>query len=110
MKLLRDKPEIYLVPLAFVVVTAIWEYLVITFEVSKSILPAPTEIGSALVAQVQTSFFWNNVKITTQEALIGFAAATIFAIIAGTFISQVKVVEKVAMPYLVGFQAFQKSH
>lgn len=108
MKLLRDKSEIYLVPLAFIVVTALWEYLVITFEVSKSILPAPSEIGSALAAQVQTSFFWNNVKITTQEALIGFVAATIFAIVAGTFISQVKVVEKVAMPYLVGFQAIPK--
>ena len=108
MQKLRDKPEYYLVPLVFVVVVVIWEYAVKAFEISQVILPAPSAIGSAMVSQVQTAFFWNNVRITSQEALVGFAAATIFAIVAGTFISQVKIVEKVALPYLVGFQAIPK--
>jgi NitT/TauT family transport system permease protein len=108
MKKLSEKPEIYLVPLVFVVFVAVWEFLIKFLEVNKVILPPPSAIGSSMVTQFQSAFFWSNVRVTTQEALIGFAAATIFAIIAGTFISQIKIVEKVALPYLVGFQAIPK--
>jgi NitT/TauT family transport system permease protein len=108
MKKLRDKPEIILVPGLFVVVILIWENLINILEVKETILPTPSRIGEAMVTQAQTSFFWDNVLVTTQEAIYGFVAATVFAIIAGTFISQIKIVEKTVLPYLVGFQAIPK--
>ena len=52
--------------------------------------------------------FWQNAWVTTKEALYGFFFATLFAIIVGTFVSQIKIVEKTVMPYLVGFQAIPK--
>jgi NitT/TauT family transport system permease protein len=108
MKKLRDKPEIILVPGLFVVVILIWENLINILEVKETILPTPSRIGEAMIIQSQTSFFWSNVLVTTQEAIYGFVAATLFAIIAGTFISQIKIVEKTVLPYLVGFQAIPK--
>jgi NitT/TauT family transport system permease protein len=108
MRKLRDKPEIILVPGLFVVVILIWENLINFLEIKETILPTPSRIGEAMVTQSQTSFFWSNVLVTTQEAIYGFVAATVFAIIAGTFISQIKIVEKTVLPYLVGFQAIPK--
>jgi NitT/TauT family transport system permease protein len=108
MKLLKARSEFILVPGLFIVVILAWENLINILEVKETILPTPSRIGEALIYQLQTSFFWTNVWVTTQEALYGFVAATIFAVIAGTFISQVKIVEKTMMPYLVGFQAIPK--
>lgn len=108
MKRLRNKPEYLLVPAVFVFFTLLWENMVNILELSESILPTPSRIFEALVMQLDNPIFWANLWVTTQEALMGFAAATLFAIIAGTFISQIKIVEKTTLPYLVGFQAIPK--
>jgi NitT/TauT family transport system permease protein len=60
------------------------------------------------LVQLKTELFWSNLWVTSQEALLGFLFATLFAIIAGTFISQIRIVDKTFMPYLVGFQAIPK--
>lgn len=108
MKTLRSRPELLLVPAVFIFVVLLWENLVNQLEIKEAILPGPSRIYEAIVVQAQNSIFWANLKVTTQEALLGFIAATIFAVIAGTFISQLKIVEKTALPYLVGFQAIPK--
>ena len=108
MKSLRNRPELILSPVVFVIFIALWENLVNLLEVNEIILPTPSRIGEALVVQLQTSIFWSNLWVTSQEALLGFLFATIFAIIAGTFISQIRIVDKTFMPYLVGFQAIPK--
>jgi NitT/TauT family transport system permease protein len=108
MKFLRNRPEFILIPAIFVVFTLLWENLVNILEVDEVVLPTPSRIGSALLAQLDNPLFWSNLRVTSQEAILGFAAAVIFAIIAGTFISQIKIVDKAFMPYLVGFQAIPK--
>jgi NitT/TauT family transport system permease protein len=108
MKFLRNRPEFILIPVIFVVFTFLWENLVNILEVDEVVLPTPSKIGSALYFQLDNPLFWSNLRVTSQEALLGFAAAVIFAIIAGTFISQIKIVDKAFMPYLVGFQAIPK--
>jgi NitT/TauT family transport system permease protein len=108
MKSLRNRPELILSPVVFVIFIALWENLVNLLEVNEIILPTPSRIGEALVVQLQTSIFWSNLWVTSQEALLGFLFATIFAVIAGTFISQIRIVDKTFMPYLVGFQAIPK--
>jgi len=105
---LKDKPEIVLVPAVFVFVTLLWENLVNILEISESILPTPSRIFEAFLAQMDNPIFWSNLLVTSQEALLGFFFATVFAVVAGTFISQIKIVEKTTLPYLVGFQAIPK--
>jgi NitT/TauT family transport system permease protein len=108
MKSLRNRPELILTPVVFVIFIALWENLVNLLEVEEIILPTPSRIGDALLFQVKTELFWSNLWVTSQEALLGFLFATIFAVIAGTFISQIRIVDKTFMPYLVGFQAIPK--
>ena len=105
---LRNRPEIYLVPVVFIFVMWLWETLINRLEVKETILPTPSRIGEALIMQFQNAYFWQNAWVTTKEALYGFFFATLFAIIVGTFVSQIKIVEKTVMPYLVGFQAIPK--
>jgi len=108
MKSLRNRPELILTPVVFVIFVALWENLVNLLEVEEIILPTPSRIGDALLVQLKTELFWSNLWVTSQEALLGFLFATLFAIIAGTFISQIRIVDKTFMPYLVGFQAIPK--
>jgi NitT/TauT family transport system permease protein len=108
MKSLRNRPELILTPVVFVIFIALWENLVNLLEVEEIILPTPSRIGDALLVQLKTELFWSNLWVTSQEALLGFLFATLFAIIAGTFISQIRIVDKTFMPYLVGFQAIPK--
>ena len=105
---LKDKPEIALVPAVFVFFTLLWENIVNMLEVSETILPTPSRIFDALLLQLDNPIFWKNLLVTSKEALIGFIFATLFALVAGTFISQIKIVEKTTLPYLVGFQAIPK--
>ncbi|KGA09630.1 MAG: binding-protein-dependent transport systems inner membrane component [actinobacterium acAMD-5] len=105
---LRNRPEIFLVPVVFIFVMWLWETLINRLEVKETILPTPSRIGEALIMQFQNAYFWQNAWVTTKEALYGFFFATLFAIIVGTFVSQIKIVEKTVMPYLVGFQAIPK--
>ena len=108
MKFLRNRPEYVLVPSVFIAFVLIWENLVNILKIEEIILPAPSQIGDSLYFQLSNPLFWSNFRITSQETLLGFTAAVIFAVIAGTFISQIKVVDKAFMPYLVGFQAIPK--
>jgi NitT/TauT family transport system permease protein len=105
---LRNRSEIFLVPVVFIFVMWLWETLINRLEVKETILPTPSRIGEALIMQFQNAYFWQNAWVTTKEALYGFFFATLFAIIVGTFVSQIKIVEKTVMPYLVGFQAIPK--
>lgn len=83
---------------------AIWQAVSKSSLVSEIILPAPTDIVSALVEIVQESFFWQATWVTAQEALIGFAAGVLIAWILGTLIGLFRSVSLTLYPPVVAFQ------
>jgi NitT/TauT family transport system permease protein len=105
---LRERIEVVLVPLVFVAVLAIWEFGVRLFDVEAFVLPPPSAIWESLLMQLESDQFWGHVRVTTQEAMIGFAIGVISAIVLGTAISQIRIVEKTLMPYIVAFQTVPK--
>ena len=58
--------------------------------------------------QLESDLFWRHLLVTSQEALLGFAIGVATALILGTAISQVSLVEKTLMPYVVMFQTVPK--
>ena len=104
----REKPELVLVPLVFILFTGTWELLVRIRNVQEIVLPAPSRIAQALVEQLSGAAFWANFRITLTETLLGFAIAAVVAVSLGTAVSQIKIVEKTVMPYAVAFQAIPK--
>jgi NitT/TauT family transport system permease protein len=104
----RERPQLWLVPAVFVVVMLAWEYGAEPLGIDAYVLPKPSQIVDALWLQFHDDQFWKHLWVTTQEALLGFAIGVGTAIVLGTFISQVKLVEKTLMPYVVAFQTVPK--
>ncbi|MDQ7905735.1 ABC transporter permease [Phytohabitans sp. ZYX-F-186] len=105
---LRERPQLWLVPAVFVVVVLAWEYGTELFSVDEYVLPRPSQIFDALGRQLGDGLFWSHLWVTSREALLGFLIGVGAAVLLGTFISQVKVVEATLMPYIVAFQTVPK--
>lgn len=105
---LKEKPEYVLVPLIFIVGVSLWEFLTVALKVPAYILPPPSKIISALIGHVQTSTFWENFGVTLQEIGIGYAIAVAIAFTLGILISQVRIIEKAILPYVVAFETIPK--
>lgn len=105
---LRSRPELLLVPAVFVFVLLAWELGVKLFDVDSYVLPPPSEIVEQLQVQLSDQIFWGHVWVTSQEAMIGFAIGILAALVLGTAISQISIVEKTLMPYIVAFQTVPK--
>lgn len=105
---LRQRPEFILVPAVFVLVIAGWEYLVRTLNVSEFVLPAPSVILTALIQGFKTGLFWQGLKATLTAILAGYAIAAVLALVLGTLISQIRILEVTLYPYIVAFQTVPK--
>ncbi|MCR1783746.1 ABC transporter permease [Nocardioides carbamazepini] len=105
---LRGRPELWLVPAVFVVVMLAWEFGVKLFGVKEFVLPPPSRILEQLRVQLESDLFWRHVWVTTEEAMIGFVIGVLAAMVLGTAISQLSLVEKTLMPYIVAFQTVPK--
>ncbi|MEU6537043.1 ABC transporter permease [Streptomyces sp. NPDC047000] len=105
---LRDHPEWVLVPGVFVAVVLLWEYLVPALGVDEYVLPRPSRIFDALLTQLSDALFWTHMKVTLLESLYGFLLGVGAALLLGTAISQVRLIEKTLMPYIVAFQTVPK--
>lgn len=105
---LRERPELWMVPAVFVLVVAVWEFGVDLFDVDEFVLPPPSAIAESLWNQLTNDLFWGHFWVTAQETLIGFAIGVTVALTLGTLISQVPILEKTLMPYIVAFQTVPK--
>lgn len=106
--LLRERPEIVLVPLLFVVVTGLWEAAIRVFEVPIYLFPAPSNIFHALVDRLGSGLYIEHAFYTLSEAMLGFLAAAVAGISIGSVIAQFRVVEKTLYPYLIAIQTTPK--
>lgn len=106
--LLRERPEIVLVPLLFVVVTGLWEAAIRLFEVPIYLFPAPSNIFHALVDRLGSGLYIEHAFYTLSEAMLGFLAAAVAGISIGSVIAQFRVVEKTLYPYLIAIQTTPK--
>lgn len=101
--------QLVLVPMVFVAVIGFWELAVDWFDIKPYILPKPSEIWEAWIAMLQTERFWRDVKITAREMMYGYVAGVTVAMVLGLAVSQIRIIERAVMPYVVAFQAIPKS-
>ncbi|GLZ05040.1 ABC transporter permease [Actinomadura sp. NBRC 104412] len=104
----RERPEIVLVPAVFAIVMLGWEFLARPLGIDEYTLPRPSQIYTALEAQLTDGQFWGHLRVTLQEALLGYVIGVGVAMLLGTLISQVRLVERTLMPYIVAFQTVPK--
>jgi NitT/TauT family transport system permease protein len=100
-------------PLVLIVSVLIWHMAVKAFAIPAFILPPPLEVWDALVAGLWTSpfdrsGFTYHAAITISEALLGFVIGSAVGIVLGFLIASSKLIERVVLPYIVGFQSLPK--
>jgi NitT/TauT family transport system permease protein len=88
----------------FVIVTGVWEAVVRLGQMPAFILPPPSAIVTQLWVMGGQLSFWLDVSHTLREVVMGYAVGFVLAVLLGTAIAQVAVLELALMPYIVAFQ------
>lgn len=91
-----------------IVVIGGWEAACRLLGISDLVLPAPAQIGVALIDGFRTGQFISALSATFVEIVLGFLTAAVAAIVLGTLISQVRLVEALLYPYIVAIQTLPK--
>lgn len=85
-----------------------WKAYVVWFDVSKFVLPPPESVARATVDLLSEHRTWHHVWVTFQEIAVGFLAATVFGVLVGVAIGEVRLLDRALTPYLVALQVLPK--
>jgi NitT/TauT family transport system permease protein len=85
-----------------------WEAYVRAFEVSKFLLPSPSEILQAWAEILGTASLWQHTWITAWETILGFVIAVIIGVGLGAVLGKVPWLEQVLNPFIVATQVVPK--
>ena len=104
----RNRPQVLLIPLLFVVFVGSWEWVVRAWTIPAFLVPAPSTVAGALARGVRSGLYLANFWVTLCEALLGFVIAAVAGTVLGAVIAQFRVVEQTFYPYLVALQTLPK--
>lgn len=90
--------------LVFVVTVPLWELLVRQGAVSELILPAPSDIATALASLASSGFLLEHLASTLYVALLGFALGSGTALVVAIFTASSTGIRKAIYPYMVALQ------
>ena len=102
------RPEIPLGIALFVVVVGGWELLARGLGVDALVLPAPSAILRALLADVSSPRYAMHFGVTCYEIAAGFGLGALCGLLLGGVIGQFSLLEKTFYPYIVAFQTVPK--
>lgn len=91
-----------------VVVIGGWKVYVEAADVSRFVLPPPEDVGRATWDLVGEPGTWVHLRVTLWEIVAGFAAASVFGIVTGIAIGEIRVVERALSPFLIALQVLPK--
>ncbi len=85
-----------------------WKLYVEAAEVSRFVLPPPEDVGAATWDLFGEGDTWGHLRVTLWEIVAGFGAATVFGVVTGIAIGEIRVVERALSPFLVALQVLPK--
>jgi NitT/TauT family transport system permease protein len=89
---------------AVIAFLAIWEWISKSGTVNEIILPAPSNVFTALIELAQTADFWQDTWVTTQETVIGFVIGVTVAWVLGTLIGLFRFFSLALYPIIVAIE------
>jgi NitT/TauT family transport system permease protein len=104
----KEKPEVFLAPLVFLITIFSWEFVVKSFDIPKIILPAPSLIITSLVNLFKSGNLLYHIWITVLETVAGFFIGSVLGLVLGILIAQFPLVERTIYPFMVAFQSIPK--
>jgi NitT/TauT family transport system permease protein len=91
-----------------VVFLAIWEGYVDFFNVSKLVLPPPSEVVVAWFGFLKSSSVWFHTGVTAWETFLGFVFASIFGVGLGFLLGKMPRLERMLNPFVIATQVIPK--
>ncbi len=90
----------------FMVILVLWEVTIKALHIPKYFIPAPSDVGLALVQG--SALYAVHFLITMYATLASFAIAFTLALVLGTLIAEVLFLERTIFPVLVGLQSMPR--
>ena len=101
-------PDFLLRLLLVLAILAVWEAAVRLFDIPAFILPAPSNVVTALWRGLASTLYVDHLRITVVETLLGFVFGSVLALVLGTMIALSRRAEYYLYPFIVMFQAMPK--
>ncbi|NKY57321.1 ABC transporter permease [Nocardia flavorosea] len=96
-------------PLAVgIVLLAAWQILTTRELVSPLLLPEPSDVWSALDAGIIQGAWWEDVRVTLAEMIIGFAIGVVSGLLLGALFAYSSLSRIALYPYVIALQSFPK--
>jgi len=110
---LLSRLDLVLSPIVLVASIVIWQLVTTEFRIPVFILPPPADVWDSLVAGLSTgpfdrAGFLYHTGVTVAEAAAGFVLGSAIGILLGFLIASSRLFERIALPYIVGFQSLPK--
>jgi NitT/TauT family transport system permease protein len=111
--LLSRRIDVILSPVILIALILVWHFVTVRFSIPAFILPPPLEVWRSLVAGLSAgpfdrAGFLYHAGITFSEAALGFVVGSTVGIVVGFTIASSRLIERIALPYIVGFQSLPK--
>ena len=98
-----EHPQVFTVPLFFVVFVVGWEAIARVRQVPSYILPTPTQIAAAFGTGY--AVYWDQFQVTMAEIVAGFVIGAAGGLVLGALLAQSRILEATFYPYLVALKA-----
>jgi NitT/TauT family transport system permease protein len=95
-------------PLLLVLAVIVWKLVISVFDVSEFVLPQPEEVLGGIRDLVQMNGFWDHVRTTLTETLVGFLIALVLGVTMGWMLGRVLWLERALRPMIVASQVVPK--
>jgi NitT/TauT family transport system permease protein len=95
-------------PLLLILLVVIWKLVIAAFDVSEFVLPQPEKVLNGIGDLVQTDGFWNHVRITLTETIVGFLIALVLGVGMGALLGHSVTLERALRPAIVASQVVPK--
>lgn len=91
--------------LFFLLLLALWQWLIKVGVLSHTLLPTPLEVGQYLVGAARDGTLWDAVSVTVRRLVLGYLAGAIIGVPLGFLNSQFKVCHNSIGVLALGLQA-----
>ena len=78
----------------------LWQIVATATDIPKLFLPSVTEVWAELVEMHQEGILWGNLGISLWVYVVGMVISIVIAVPLGLFIGGVRIVDKIASPYI----------